>query len=73
VSKPLKDEIIEQVARLDLPQQRQVLDFARTLTVAIAVPGRNLLRFAGSFPPADLAEITQAILEGCETVDQNAW
>ncbi len=73
MTKPLKDEIIEQVDRLDAPQQRRVLDFARRLTAAPAVPGRELLRFAGSFPPPDLAEITQAIAEGCEAVDRNAW
>jgi len=73
VAKPLKDEIIEQVDRLDAPQQRQVLDFARRLTAAPAVPGRELLRFAGSFPAADLAEISRAIAEGCETVEPNGW
>jgi hypothetical protein len=33
VPKTVKDEIIDQVDRLDAPQQRKVLDFARRLTV----------------------------------------
>ena len=73
MNKPLKDKVIEQMDRLDAPQQRQVLDFARRLTAAPSVPGQDLLRFAGSLPPADLAEIAQAIKEGCETVEPNAW
>jgi hypothetical protein len=73
VNKPLKDEVIQQMDRLDAPQQRQVLDFARGLTAAPAVQGQDLLRFAGSLSPADLAEIAEAIKEGCETVEPNAW
>ncbi len=72
MTKTLKDEIIEQVERLGGAQQRQVLDFARSLALPAPVRGRDLLRFAGSLPPADLAEITQAILEGCEKVERNA-
>jgi len=73
MTRTLKDEIIKQVNCLDASCQQQVLEFARRLTRASAVPGRDLLRFAGSVTPADLAEINRAILEGCETVEQNAW
>lgn len=73
MNKSLRDEIIEQVDRLAGTQQRQVLDFARKLHSTVAVPGRDLLRFAGSFSPADLSEIQKAIQEGCEKVEPDAW
>lgn len=73
MTKTLKDEIIEQVERLPSPQQRKVLDFARQLSEFSGVEGRELLRFAGSIPQVDLKEMTQAIAEGCETIEQNAW
>jgi len=73
VSKTVKDEIIEQVDRLDTPHQRKVPDFARRLTEPTGTPGQNLMRFAGSIDPADLAAMSLAIEEGCEEIDPNAW
>lgn len=73
MGKTLKDEIIEQVERLEAPQQRQVLDFARGLDTPRGTPGRELLHFAGSISPADLDAISQAIEEGCEKVEPNGW
>jgi hypothetical protein len=73
MSKTLKDEIIEQVTRLETPQQRKVLDFARGLGTPVGTSGRELLRFAGSIDPADLAAISKAIQEGCEKVEPNGW
>lgn len=73
MSKTVKDQIIEQVERLRDPQQRQLLDFARRLASSAATPGRDLFRFAGSIAPADLTAMSQAIQEGCEKVEPNAW
>jgi hypothetical protein len=73
VTKTVKDEIIEQVDRLDAPHQRKVLDFARRLTEPTGTPGQNLVRFAGSIDPADLDAMSRAIEEGCEKIDPNAW
>lgn len=73
MAKSLKDEIIEQVARLEGPQQRKVLDFARGLGTPSGTPGRELLHFAGSIDRADLEAISQAIQEGCEKVEPNGW
>jgi hypothetical protein len=73
VTKTVKDEIIEQVDRLDAPHQRRVLDFARRLTEPTGTPGRNLMRFAGCIDPADLGAMSLAIEEGCEKIDPNAW
>jgi hypothetical protein len=36
-------------------------------------PGRELLQFAGTIEPDDLALMKQAIEEGCEKVDANEW
>src|SRR5579862_9480983 len=73
VTKTVKDEIIEQVDRLDAPHQRKVLDFARRLTETAGTPGQTLMRFAGCIDPADLDAMSRAIQEGCEKIDRNAW
>jgi hypothetical protein len=73
VAKTVKDEIIEQVDRLDTPHQRRVLDFARRLTEPAGTPGQSLVRFAGCIDPADLDAMSRAIEEGCEKIDPNAW
>ena len=73
MSQRIREQIIEQVDRLDDPQRRQVLDFARRLTTPMGTPGRKLLHFAGSIEATDLAAMAQAIEEGCEKVDPNAW
>jgi hypothetical protein len=65
--------IIDQLGRLADPQQRQVLDFARKLALPAGVPGQDLLRFVGAIDPSDLEAISQAVLQGCEKVDLNAW
>ena len=73
MTKTVKDEIIDQVDRLDAPQQRKVLDFARRLTVPAGTPGRDLMRFVGSIDPADLDAMSHAIQESCEKIEPNAW
>jgi hypothetical protein len=64
VTKTVKDEIIDQVSRLDAPQQWKLLDFARRLTAPAGTPGRDLMRFVGSIDPADLDAMSHAIQEG---------
>ncbi len=73
MSRTIKDQIIEQVERLDDPRRQQVLDFARRLTAPAGTPGRNLMRFVGSIDPADLEAMMEAIQEGCEKIEPNAW
>jgi hypothetical protein len=68
----IKDEINEHLGKLDTPQQRQVLEFARGLASPAGVSGSKLLQFAGTIAPADLETISRAILEGREHVDLNA-
>jgi len=69
----IRDQIIEQVDRLNEPQQRQLLELARRLAAPEGTPGWKLLRFAGSIDPADLEAMSEAIQEGCERVDPNVW
>jgi hypothetical protein len=73
VSEKLKSQILEQLDRLDDPQREQVLDFARRLAAPAGTPGRNPMSFAGSIDPADLKAMAEAIQEGCEKIESNAW
>jgi hypothetical protein len=73
VTKTFKDEITEQVDRLNASHQRRVLDFARRLTEPTGTPGRNLKHFAGCIDPVDLDAMSRAIQDGCEKIEPNAW
>lgn len=72
MSQTIKEQLLEQVDRLDDSGQKRVLDFARRLAVPPGTPGRDLLHFAGSIDPTDLEAISRAIEEGCEKVDPKA-
>jgi hypothetical protein len=71
----LRKQILDQLSRLPIEQQRQVLDFARTLVrpKPAGKSGKELLSFAGSIPMADLNIMSQAIEEGCEQVNIDEW
>lgn len=73
MSQTIKDQIIEQLDRLDEHHRKQVLDFARRLAAPSGTPGRALTGFVGSIDPSDLDAMANAIQEGCEKVDPNAW
>ena len=68
-------EIREQLEQLPAAQQRQVLDFARALAAKKrqATAGGALNRFGGTIAKEDLAQIAQAIEEGCEQVNPDEW
>ena len=72
VSSTLEHELHEEMQHLPPDQQRQVLDFARTLTRPRGVPGRELLPMAGTISGPDLAAMAEAI-EDCEQVDAHGW
>jgi hypothetical protein len=63
------------LSQLPLEQQRQVLDFARTLTMPppLGVRGASLLRFAGAIDVSDLDAMSRAIEAGCERIDADEW
>lgn len=72
---PIVDKVVEQLR--DLPQELQwrVLEFARALAQSAprGVPGRQLLRFAGTISQEDAKLMREAIERGCEQVDANEW
>ena len=65
----------DQLEQLPPEQQRQVLEFARSLAASHVrgVPGSTLLRFAGAIEPDDLEAMKQAINGDCEQVNANEW
>lgn len=67
----LIQEVIEHLEALPPNLQEQVLSLVRTLdsTTRRGTPGSDLLKFAGTIPPADLEMMRQAIERGCERVD----
>ena len=58
-----KEEIGDEIGRLDYGNQRRVLDFAKALAAAgrKGMPGKRLLSFASAIPPEDLGEMRNAI------------
>jgi hypothetical protein len=58
-----------------MAQQRQVLDFARILSITQpkGVRGDSLLSFAGTIPSEELAQMQAAIEADCEQIDIHGW
>jgi hypothetical protein len=75
VSFALERELRDSLAALAPEQQRQVLEYARSLGAAPrrGVPGEALLRFAGTLSREDAAELARAVEEDCEVVDPHSW
>ena len=65
-----RQELLAHLDQLDEAQQEQVLRYVRTLATAFSrgVPGESMLRFAGTIEQDDLAQMSQAIEDGCEQV-----
>jgi hypothetical protein len=68
-------EIVERMHELPAPQQQLVLEIVRSLASQRpqGVPAKDLLAFAGVLSAEDAREMADAIEEGCERVDANAW
>jgi len=75
VDATIEHELSTCLGQLPVEQQRQVLEFARTLAAPTrqGTRGSDLLRFAGTIDESDLEAITQAIEEGCERIDADEW
>ena len=75
MNKPLNGQIVDRLRSLSAGQRRRVLSFVRGLAQApsAGVPGKELLRFAGTIPAKDLEQIKAAISHSCEQVDSDAW
>ena len=72
---PIRQEILKEIDCLPLHIQKRVLDFTRTLksTLCEGVPGKDLLRFAGSISLKEGELMNRAIEEACEQVDPGEW
>ncbi|WP_016951482.1 hypothetical protein [Anabaena sp. PCC 7108] len=71
----IADQVIEQLKIMPQDLQYEVLAFARSLTKSKikGVPGKELLKFAGSIPKEDLQLMSEAIKQDCEQVDFDEW
>lgn len=71
----IEKEIITQLGKLPLEKQQQVLHFVRALTTdqPLGIPGKDLLRFAGTIEESDLKVMERVIGEDCERVNPDEW
>ncbi|RMI26806.1 MAG: hypothetical protein D6681_00760 [Calditrichaeota bacterium] len=63
------EKVIEELRALPYELQRRVFEFTRALALSVprGVPGKQLLRFAGTISQDDLQLMREAIEQGCET------
>ncbi len=75
MSSAIIDEVMEELKTLPEEMQRAVLDFTRSLGQGTprGVPGKDLVRFAGTLSPADGRLMSEAIERACEQVDHGEW
>lgn len=75
MSEAIKTELLEELRKLDEPKQQKLLEFARSLRTKLppGVPGKELLKFAGTISKEDLKLMKEAIEEGCEQVYPSEW
>lgn len=71
----IKEQILNDLDRLSPAMQRRAADLVHGLvsTLPQGAPGRDLLRFAGTLDDESAREMTEAIEQGCERVDPDAW
>lgn len=71
VDSTVKKELETCLCQMPVERQRQVLEYARTLTASPlrGTSGAALLEFAGSIDAAELDVMAQAIEDGCERGD----
>lgn len=74
----LAGELNSYLGQLGADDQARVVDFARTLTnqriaKQVGVPGKDLLRFAGTISAEDGEQMIEAIEEGREQIFPSEW
>ena len=74
-SSSIEQELHGHLALLPQAQQRQVLHFARILSITHpqGTKGNSWLAFAGSIPEEDLEQMKADIKADCEQVDVHGW
>ncbi len=70
-----RTELIAELERLPVAEQRRVLEIARALRRSrlMGAPADRVRELAVGITTDDLAAMEQAIEEGCERVDLNEW
>jgi hypothetical protein len=65
INSTIEKQIIVLLKKMNEQQQQELLNFARFLTTTkpVGVPGKDLLKFAGSIPKEDIEEMAKAIEE----------
>lgn len=72
----LKEELIEQVDKMNATQRLQVLNFARFLLTTPELrgePGASIVQDIGYFDAQSLDEMGAAINEGTQNIDPRDW
>ena len=72
----ITDQLIEELNKMDEPQQQRLLNFARILTKTPSIKGElgiSIISATGFFSPESLDEMELAISEGCEEIDWRGW
>jgi len=71
----ITQEIVERLHELPASQQQLVLEVVRSMASQKpqGVPAKDLLPLTGAITAEDARQMTNAIEEGCERVDANAW
>jgi hypothetical protein len=74
----IQSELLSYMVQLPADDQARVVEFARSLagavpTKKVGVPGKDLLRFAGTISEEDARQMIEAIEEGCEQIDASKW
>jgi hypothetical protein len=71
----LRDQIISQIERLTIEQQRQVLDTITSMARPRGKSGDDIIRHARelNFPVDDLMEMQRIIEQDCENIEPDEW
>jgi hypothetical protein len=71
----LEVDLQQHLERLGPEERREVLAFVQALAAKRlkGVPGRELMRFAGTISQADLVIMTAEIEAACEQVNRDEW
>jgi hypothetical protein len=75
VKPAVKEQILSDLERLSPEMQARAAQLVHGLVSSTpkGVPGRDLLRFAGTIDAGSIREMEEAIEDGCERIDPEAW
>ena len=69
----IKEQILNDLDQLSPEQQKRAADLVHGLVSPKGTSGRDLLRFAGTLDDESARQMREAIEQGCERVDLDAW